>query len=298
VSFVSVEPEGVSSAAGNLESIGSTLNVANSAAAAPTAGLQPAAADQVSAAVTAAFAQHAQDYQFIGAQVSAFHDQFVGTLNAGVAQYATTEVDNAAQQAVASTVNGPAQALLRQPIAAPSAGASASAAPAESGSPQPITVLNTGFGPAAVPLALASTPAGPPSYSSAASNAAAPVARVVSQAAAPYNVALASGNSMRAFAGVVQTGNPMLTAGAWFGAPLNVLSAIRVGAPTLGISPSGSGASGSGPSQTTISTPLKGFLSPLEPVTLTLGASPTILSVEPGPLVGGVVTEVKQLGAR
>ncbi len=189
MSFVSVVPDAVSSAAGNLESIGSTLNLANNAAAAPTAGLVPVAADQVSAAVTAAFAQHAQDYQFIGAQVAAFHSQFVNTLNTGLGQYVDTEAANA-QQAAANAVNGPVQALLGHPLASPG-GAGAPDAPADPS----ITVLNSPFGPVS-PAATSTNPDGSLTYRSARPTVPAPSASPTGYAGAPYNAAVAHGNGL------------------------------------------------------------------------------------------------------
>ena len=56
MSFVSVVPDIVSEAAGNLAGIGSALSEASAAAAAPTTGLLPMAADEISGAVMAAFA--------------------------------------------------------------------------------------------------------------------------------------------------------------------------------------------------------------------------------------------------
>jgi hypothetical protein len=290
MSFVSVAPDGVSSAAGNLETIGSTLNVANTAAAAPTTGLVPVAADQVSAAVTAAFAQHAQDYQLIGAQVAAFHSQFVNTLNSGLGQYVDTEVSNA-QQAAASAVNGPVQALLGHPLASPGGVVPRDAA-AEAGT---ITVLNTPFGP--VSPTVTSNPDGSPTYRSARPSAPTPTSFGANSAGAPYNAALVRGNT--AFATTAQTGNALLAAGAWFGAPCSVLNAVLSGhrAPTS--SPSVSPRSGRA-AVSSISAPRNGFLGPLEPITLTLEGSgaPTILRLDQGPLFGGTVAELKQLGAR
>jgi PE family len=50
-------------AATDLGRIGAEVDAAHLAAAGPTAGLIPAAADEVSAAVAALLAGHAQDYQ-------------------------------------------------------------------------------------------------------------------------------------------------------------------------------------------------------------------------------------------
>jgi hypothetical protein len=111
MSFVSVVPDIVSAAAGSLEGIGSAMSAANAAAAAPTSGLVNMAADEVSAAVTAAFSSHAQQYQALSARASAFYDQFVSTLNSGAGAYVGTEIANA-QQNLLNAVNAPVQGLL------------------------------------------------------------------------------------------------------------------------------------------------------------------------------------------
>jgi len=124
VSFVSVVPDIVTAAAGNLAEIGSAVSAANAAAATPTTGLVAMANDEVSAAVTAVFSSHAQAYQNLGAQAAAFHDQFVRTLSGGAGAYVATELANA-QQNLLNAVNAPAAALLGQP--SPGAGSVATA---------------------------------------------------------------------------------------------------------------------------------------------------------------------------
>ena len=61
MSFVTTQPELLTLAAGNLQSIGSAMTAGNAAAAAPTTGVVPAAADEVSALTAAQFAAHAAD---------------------------------------------------------------------------------------------------------------------------------------------------------------------------------------------------------------------------------------------
>jgi hypothetical protein len=96
MSFVTTQPEALASAAGSLQGIGSTMNAQNAAAAAPTTGVLPAAADEVSALTAAQFAAHAQMYQAVSAQAAAIHELFVNTLATSSASYAATEVANAA----------------------------------------------------------------------------------------------------------------------------------------------------------------------------------------------------------
>jgi hypothetical protein len=96
MSFVSAQPEDLTAAAGNLQSIGSAVTAQDAAAAAPTTGVVAAAADEVSALTAAQFALHAQMYQAVSAQAAAIHDMFVTTLAGNASSYATTEAANAA----------------------------------------------------------------------------------------------------------------------------------------------------------------------------------------------------------
>ncbi len=145
MSFVSVVPDIVTAAAGNLADIGSAMTAANAAAATPTTGLVAMASDEVSAAVTAVFSSHAQAYQNLGAQAAAFHDQFVRTLSGGAGAYVATEIANA-QQNLLNAVNAPAAALLGQPL--PGAGSVATASNAVANAAESQTQsYNFPFGP-------------------------------------------------------------------------------------------------------------------------------------------------------
>ncbi len=96
MSFVTALPAMLASAAGELQSIGSAVDAGNTAAAAPTTGVVPAAADEVSALTAAQFAAHGALYQAIGAQATAIHELFVSTLGTSAGSYAATEAANAA----------------------------------------------------------------------------------------------------------------------------------------------------------------------------------------------------------
>jgi len=96
MSFVTTQPELLGTAAGTLQGIGSEMTAGNTAAAAPTTGVIPAAADEVSALTAAQFAAHAQMYQAVSAQAAAIHEMFVNTLNVSAGSYAATEAANAA----------------------------------------------------------------------------------------------------------------------------------------------------------------------------------------------------------
>ena len=95
MSFVTARPEELAAAAANLQGIGSALNAQNEAAAAPTTGVVPAAADAVSALTAAQFAAHALMYQAVSAQAAAIHEMFVATLGTSAGSYACTEAANA-----------------------------------------------------------------------------------------------------------------------------------------------------------------------------------------------------------
>ena len=95
MSFITTQPEMLAAAAGNLQTIGSAVAANNSAAAGPTTGVIPAAADEVSALTATQFAAHAAMYQAISAEAAAIHQQFVATLSTSAASYAATEAANA-----------------------------------------------------------------------------------------------------------------------------------------------------------------------------------------------------------
>jgi hypothetical protein len=95
VSFVTAAPEMLLAAAGNLRSIGSAVADANAATAAPSTGVVPPAADEVSALTAAQFAAHAAMYQAVAVQAAVIHDLFVTTLGTCAGSYAATEAANA-----------------------------------------------------------------------------------------------------------------------------------------------------------------------------------------------------------
>ena len=95
MSFLTTAPEMLAAAASDLEGIGSMMSAANGAAATPTTGVIPAAADEVSVLTAAQFGTHAQIYQAISAQAAAIHQMFVTTLGTSAGSYAATEAANA-----------------------------------------------------------------------------------------------------------------------------------------------------------------------------------------------------------
>src|ERR1700731_2624665 len=95
MSFVTTQPDLLVAAAADLGGMGWAVSAGNGGAAAPTAGVIPAAADEVSAAAAAQFAAHAQMYQGISTQAAAVHEMFVTTLGVSAGSYATAEAANA-----------------------------------------------------------------------------------------------------------------------------------------------------------------------------------------------------------
>jgi PE family len=69
MSFAARQPEALAAAIARLASLAPALTAKNIAAAAPTAGMAPAAADDVSAIMAAQFAIQAQIYQAVSAQM-------------------------------------------------------------------------------------------------------------------------------------------------------------------------------------------------------------------------------------
>ncbi|WP_236729391.1 PE family protein, partial [Mycobacterium tuberculosis] len=94
MSLVIVTPETVAAAASDVARIGSSIGVANSAAAGSTTSVLAAGADEVSAAIATLFGSHAREYQAISTQVAAFHDRFAQTLSAAVGSYVSAEATN------------------------------------------------------------------------------------------------------------------------------------------------------------------------------------------------------------
>lgn len=95
MSFVTTQPEALSTAAGSLQGIGAAVSAQNEAAAGPTTAVIPAAADEVSALTAAQFGMHGQLYQAVSAQAAAIHEMFVNTLGVSAGSYAATEAANA-----------------------------------------------------------------------------------------------------------------------------------------------------------------------------------------------------------
>ncbi|AKN17108.1 PE family protein [Mycobacterium haemophilum DSM 44634] len=95
MSFVFTYPEALATTAGHLSRVGSVMATQNTAAAAATTGLLPAAADAISALIATQFNAHGAMYQAASAQAMAVHELFVAILGASADSYAATEAANA-----------------------------------------------------------------------------------------------------------------------------------------------------------------------------------------------------------
>jgi hypothetical protein len=96
MSYVMAAPEMLSAAATDVAAVGSAVSAAHLTAVAPTVGLIPAAADEVSASIAQVFSRAAQEYQALAGKAAAFQQQFVQHLNASAGSYAAAEAANAA----------------------------------------------------------------------------------------------------------------------------------------------------------------------------------------------------------
>lgn len=94
MSFVSALPEELTATAADLRGIGDAVAAQSTAAAGPTTGVVPAAADEVSALTAAQFARHAQTYQAISKRAAVVHELFVTTLQRSAQSYAATDAAN------------------------------------------------------------------------------------------------------------------------------------------------------------------------------------------------------------
>ncbi|HWF68141.1 MAG TPA: PE family protein, partial [Mycobacterium sp.] len=101
MSFVTTQPEALTAAASALETLGTSMAAQDAAAAAPTTGVVPAAADEVSALQAAQFSAYGTWYQQVSDQAKAVHQMMVNTLGTSAGSYGETEAAN--QAATGST---------------------------------------------------------------------------------------------------------------------------------------------------------------------------------------------------
>ena len=101
MSFVTTQPEALTAAASTLQTLGTSMAAQNVAAAAPTTGVAPAAADPVSALQAAQFSAYGTWYQQVSGQAATIHQMLVNTLGTSAGSYGETEAAN--QTATGST---------------------------------------------------------------------------------------------------------------------------------------------------------------------------------------------------
>lgn len=159
MSFVTTAPQLVATAASDLAGIRSAISAANAAAAGPTTRLPAAAADEVSAAIASLFSSHAQGYQALGAQATAFQDQFVRLLNGAGAAYISAEDANVSplqtfERDMLAAINTPTETLLGRPLIGDGANGTASSPngqPAGCSTATAATATRSRLGPGAKP---------------------------------------------------------------------------------------------------------------------------------------------------
>jgi hypothetical protein len=301
MSFLSVVPDIVAAAAGDLEGIGSVLSSASAVAAGPTTVIAPAAQDELSIAIAGLFGTVGEEFQALSAESRAFYDQFVGALTTATSVYVGAEAANA-QQNLLNAVNGPIQAL--------STGGGLGAVTAALGS-SGTGLVNGLLGPeVAIPIINTLTPLGPVvltlygdesvlgtvTITSGSLQVGAPLALAVDAIGAPINGLTALNASGAAFVSAVQTGNPVAAITALVTAPANVGSGFLYGQQTVTITEAAP--SGSGYSTGSVSIPFGGLLSPLEPVTFSLTSTDGTVTSFPlsgaefGGLAAGIMSTV------
>lgn len=102
MSFVTTRPEALTAVAGALQTLGSSMSAQNAAAAAPTADVVPAAADEVSVLQATLFSAYGSWYQQVSAQAAAIHQMLVSTLGISAGSYGDTESTNQTATSAAS----------------------------------------------------------------------------------------------------------------------------------------------------------------------------------------------------
>lgn len=120
MSYVVVEPHTVISAAEELVVIDSTVGAA-SALLTSSAALQPAAGDEVSAAIASLFSGHAQAYQAVNVEAQTYYQQFMQAFRGAGKSYAAAEAGNASVlqtvgQDVLDLINAPTNILFHRPL--------------------------------------------------------------------------------------------------------------------------------------------------------------------------------------
>ncbi|OBG24331.1 PE family protein [Mycobacterium sp. 852002-51057_SCH5723018] len=290
MSFVSVVPDSVAMAARALDGIGSALSAARTGAG-PTTAIAAAAQDEVSTTIAQLFEDFGQNFRVLNTEAQAFHDQFVGALNAGMAQYVSAEAANV-QQNLLNALNAPSEALLGQPLVGTGAGLlDAVTSVIDPTFSMPVYYQPTPFGP--IVLTMSGTASllgvGGVTVTSGSLEVPTPYVLAVDAIGPEANVAIALANSSTAFANAVQTGNPVAAAEALVNAPAGAVNGFFFGQQTVSMSfpvPSDTGYT-----TAEFSVPLGGLMAPPQPVITTLTSTDGTLTSFPlsGTEFGGLI---------
>ncbi len=92
---VIARPRSITRPRRKLRTINASMRAANAAAAAPTIGVPPAAADLVSMLTAGQFSSHGQLYQDVSAQAAVVQDMLATMLGVSAGSYAATDSANA-----------------------------------------------------------------------------------------------------------------------------------------------------------------------------------------------------------
>src|SRR4051812_17522468 len=114
-------PEFFTSAASDVAGIGSTLNAATAAAAAPTTQVLAAANDEVSVALASLFGGYGDTFQQFSTQAAAYHAQFMHALSRSGNAYALADAVSTSQlqtigDDILAVINTPTNVLLGTPL--------------------------------------------------------------------------------------------------------------------------------------------------------------------------------------
>jgi PE family/Phosphoesterase family len=125
-SFLIAAPEALAAASTDLSGIGEAIREARASAVPATTAIAPAAADEVSAAITQLLGNYAADFQALSAQTATFHVGFVQRLLHSASAFAGTEAANGSslqilKQDLLGLINAPSYALTGHPLIAPNA---------------------------------------------------------------------------------------------------------------------------------------------------------------------------------
>ena len=94
-SYLIAAPQAFATASGDLTAIGEVIREVTEAAVPSTTGIEPLAADEVSAAITQLFDRYGREFLTLSTRTAAFHAHFVQLLHSARDAYAVAEATNA-----------------------------------------------------------------------------------------------------------------------------------------------------------------------------------------------------------